>query len=317
MILPPFLLEQWKRELTQKFRVQDFTRAHVRFSRDDEPSDWDAADLVVVDEAHNLARMSVSTDPDLAFRFERLREVALASPRLLMLSATPALHNEDAFLAMLKLLDPAVYADTTAEQLRSRLEARAGLGRVFLGLQPGLPGVLLKGRLTEIEASFPDDAEVGELVARARESVAAQDKDETASLIQALRTHVAEVYRVHRRMLRTRRTAALEGTYRVSGRRAPEPVLLESTPRDEVTEALDRWREQALASAEGNPAAMTMAGRAFAEAVAVALDPSALQEWAAGRAAAPVSRRRGRRAEAHRAGPGLRGPTGHRQSPVR
>ena len=155
LILPPFLLDQWKRELTQKFRVHDFTRAHVRFSRDDEPIAWDAADLVVVDEAHNLARMSVSADPDLAARFERLREVALASPRLLMLSATPALHNEDAFLAMLKLLDPAVYADTTAEQLRSRLEARAGLGRVFLGLQPGLPGVLLKGRLTEIEAVVP------------------------------------------------------------------------------------------------------------------------------------------------------------------
>ena len=27
LILPPFLLEQWKRELTQKFRVHDFTRS--------------------------------------------------------------------------------------------------------------------------------------------------------------------------------------------------------------------------------------------------------------------------------------------------
>jgi ATP-dependent helicase HepA len=289
LILPAFLVDQWKRELTQKFRVQDFTRANVRFSRDDEPAAWDAGDLVVVDEAHNLARMSVSEDPNLALRFQRLREIALASPRLLMLSATPALHNEDAFLAMLKLLDPSVYADTTAGQLRSRLEARAGLGRVFLGLQPSLPGVLLKGRLTEIEASFPDDAEVRDLVSRARESVATQDKDETAFLIQALRTHVAEVYRVHRRMLRTRRTTALEGTYRVSGRRAPEPVPLESTLRDDVAEALDRWRELALASAEGNPAAMTLAGRAFAEAATVSLDPSALQKWAAERAAAPIA----------------------------
>lgn len=289
LILPPFLVDQWKRELTQKFRVQDFIRANVRLSRDDEPAAWDAADLVVVDEAHNLARMSVSEDPNLALRFQRLSEIALASPRLLMLSATPALHNEDAFLAMLKLLDPAVYADTTAGQLRSRLEARAGLGRVFLGLQPSLPGVLLKGRLAEIEASFPDDAEVRDLVARARESVATQDKDETASLIQALRTHIAEVYRVHRRMLRTRRTTALEGTYRVSGRRAPEPLSLESTLRDDLVEALDRWREQALASAEGNPAAMTLAGRAFAEATAASLDPSALQKWAAERAAAPLA----------------------------
>ena len=164
LILPPFLLEQWKRELTQKFRRARLRSGSVRFSRDDEPKSWEASDLVVVDEAHNLARMSISADPVLVARFERLREVALASPRLLMLSATPALHNEDAFLAMLKLLDPAVYADTTAQQLRARLEARAGLGRVFLGLQPGLPGVLLNGRLTEIEAEFPDDDELAAIV---------------------------------------------------------------------------------------------------------------------------------------------------------
>lgn len=289
LILPPFLLEQWRRELSQKFRVQDFAQAQVRLSRDDEPWAWDAADLVVVDEAHNLARMSASTDPDLRFRFQRLREVALASPRLLMLSATPALHNEDAFLEMLKLLDPTVYADTAAEQLRSRLEARADLGRVFLGLQPNLPGVLLKGRLTEIEASFPDDGEVGDLVARARVAVDAQEKGEIASRIQALRTHVAEVYRVHRRMLRTRRTTALAASFRVSGRRSPQPLLLESPLRDDVAGALDRWREQALASAEGDPEAMTLAGRALAQAVAVGIDSSALQKWATDRAATPLA----------------------------
>ncbi|NYG07750.1 ATP-dependent helicase HepA [Phycicoccus badiiscoriae] len=288
LILPPFLLEQWKRELTQKFRVHDFTRSRIRFSRDDDPASWEPSDILVVDEAHNLARMSISTDPALAARFERLHEVALATPRLLLLSATPALHNEGAFLAMLKLLDPVVYADTTAGQLRSRLEARAGLGRVFLGLQPGLPGVLLNGRLAEIETEFPDDNELAAIVGRAREAVAAQDKEQTATLIQALRTHVAEVYRVHRRMLRTRRTTALEGTYRVSGRRSPEPVLLGSSSDDEVTEVLERWREQALAQAEGDPAAMTATGRAFSEAVSLTLDPSALRAWSSNRAAGSI-----------------------------
>jgi ATP-dependent helicase HepA len=287
LILPPFLLEQWKRELTQKFRIHDFTHATLRFSRDDEPDSWEASDLVVVDEAHNLARMSVSTAPTLSDRFGRLSEVALASPRLLMLSATPALHNEDAFLAMLKLLDPAVYADTTAEQLRSRLEARADLGRVFLGLQPGLPGVLVKGRLAEIENAFPDDDELASLVKRGREAVDVQDKTQTAHLIHAVRTHVAEVYRVHRRMLRTRRTTALEATYRVSGRRAPAPIVLGSS--EEITGALDRWREQALALAEGDSAALRSAARDFSEAVSLTLDPSALRAWSAARAARTAS----------------------------
>lgn len=288
LILPPHLLEQWKRELTQKFRVHDFRQSRIRFSRNDDPTTWEASDLLVVDEAHNLARMSASDDLKLAARFEHLSRVALASPRLLMLSATPALHNENAFLAMLKLLDPAVYADTSAEQLNSRLEARAGLGRVFLGLQPGLPGILLNGRLTEIESAFPDDHELAAIVARARDAVAARDRDQTTTLIRALRTHVAEVYRVHRRMLRTRRTTALDATYRVSGRRPPKPVRLRSSLED-VTEAFDRWREQALARVEGDPAAMTAAGRAFSEAVSLTLDPSALRAWSADQADASIA----------------------------
>ncbi|MFC7504233.1 hypothetical protein ACFQRR_19435, partial [Nocardioides sp. GCM10030258] len=121
LILPPFLVDQWKRELHSKFRVQDFRRAEIRFGRDDEPATWSPADLVVVDEAHNLARLSTSDDSSLAARFESLAKTANSSPRLLMLSATPALHNEHAFLAMLKLLDPAVYQRTTVAELRERL----------------------------------------------------------------------------------------------------------------------------------------------------------------------------------------------------
>lgn len=288
LVLPPFLVEQWKRELTQKFRIHDFSRAQIRFGREDEPQDWKPADLLVVDEAHNLARLSVSDDAALAARFERLAEIAIATPRLLMVSATPALHNEDAFLAMLKLLDPAMYAETTPAELHSRLVARAGLGRIFLGLQPGLPGALLKGSLAKIQAEFPGDPELADIVARAGEAIGAQDKDRIAEEIQALRTHVAEVYRVHRRMLRTRRTVALEGSYRVTGRAAPEELALESTADQDVTTLLNRWREQALATAEGNTEALRTTGRALAEAVSLTLDPAALQNWAGERAASGV-----------------------------
>ena len=289
LILPPFLVEQWKRELTQKFRIHDFPRAQIRFARDDEPHDWETADLLVVDEAHNLARLSVSDDPVLAARFERLASVAIATPRLLMLSATPALHNEDAFLAMLKLLDPAVYSGTTRPELRARLDARAGLGRILLGLQPGLPSVLLKGRLAEIEAAFPHDAELADIITRAREAIGAKDMNLIAREISGLRTHVAEVYRLHRRMLRTRRTAALRGSYRVTGRVAPRPIVLASTADQDVTEALDRWREQALATAEGDPEALRATGRALAEAVSLTLDPAALRMWADARASTDVN----------------------------
>ncbi len=286
LILPPFLVEQWRRELSGKFRTGDFPGARIVYSRDDAPDTWEPADLVVVDEAHHLARLAHSELPELSRRYTRLAEVAGASPRLLLLSATPALHNERAFLAMLKLLDPAVYRDTTAEDLRQRMEARSALGRLFLGLQPHFPGVLLNKRLTEIGAAFPEDAEVAALIGEVRQAVAGPDRHALAVAIGALRTYVSEVYRVHRRMLRTRRTAALHESYRVTGRLRPQQVVLPSSAFAGLASLLDNWRQEALAACEFDQEARREAASAFATAVALSLDPDALCEWAQCRVAA-------------------------------
>ncbi|MFC8412538.1 protein DpdE [Streptomyces coelicoflavus] len=285
LILPPFLVEQWRRELSGKFRTGDFAGARIVYSRDDAPDTWQPADLVVVDEAHNLARLAHSEQPELSNRYARLAEVATASPRLLLLSATPALHNERAFLAMLKLLDPAVYRDTTADDLRHRMEARAGLGRLFLGLQPHFPGVLLNKRLTEIGAAFPEDAEVAALLSEVRQAVGGPDRHALAGAIGSLRTYVSEVYRVHRRMLRTRRTAALHESYQVTGRSRPQQVLLPSSAFAGLASLLDNWRQEALAACEFDGEARREAASAFATAVALSLDPDALCAWAQSRAA--------------------------------
>ncbi|AWW37545.1 protein DpdE [Streptomyces cadmiisoli] len=286
LILPPFLLEQWRRELSGKFRTGDFPGARIVYSRDDAPDTWEPADLVVVDEAHNLARLAHSEQPELSSRYARLAEVATASPRLLLLSATPALHNERAFLAMLKLLDPAVYRDTTAEDLRQRMEARSALGRLFLGLQPHFPGVLLNKRLTEIGAAFPEDAEVAALISEVRQAVGGPDRQVLTVAIGALRTYVSEVYRVHRRMLRTRRTAALHQSYRVTGRLRPQQVVLPSSSFAGLASLLDNWRQEALAACEFDEEARREAASAFATAVALSLDPDSLRAWTQSRAAA-------------------------------
>jgi ATP-dependent helicase HepA len=280
LILPPFLIEQWKRELGRKFRIRDFVHATIRFGRDDEPETWAPADLVVVDEAHNLARLASSEQQSLRERHVRLAAIARSSPRLLMLSATPALHNERAFLAMLKLLDPAVHRATTIEDLRERLASRAWLGRLLLGLQPALPGFLLKNRLSELASAFPDDADLGELLNTARAAVDEDRRDDLAPVISALRTHIADVYRVHRRMIRTRRTAALEGAYPVTGRARPVDITLTSSLFADVTRLLDEWRQQVVATHESDPEALREAGRALATAVSLSLDPDSLRVWA-------------------------------------
>lgn len=286
LILPPFLIEQWRRELETKFRITDFPDARIRFSRDDDPGTWEPADLIVVDEAHNLARLAGSEQEQLSARYTRLAEIAEASPRLLLLSATPALNNEQVFLAMLKLLDPALYRHTTAADLRERMQARAGLGRLFLGLRPGLPGVLLKNRLAELDAAFPEDAEVSGLIAQAALAISEQNQDALGDVIRSLRTHVSDVYRVHRRMLRTRRTTALEGAYRLTGRHRPACIPLEADVFTEVARLLENWRQEAWAACETDDEARREAASALARAVSLSLDPDALREWARVRTAA-------------------------------
>jgi ATP-dependent helicase HepA len=286
LILPPFLIGQWQHELTNKFFLKDFTQADIRFARNDEPRAWAPAGLLIVDEAHNLAALANSDQPDLAARYTKLAETATESTRLLMLSATPALNNEPVFLQMLKLLDPAVYTDVSVDDLRKRLAARAGLGRIFLGLQPNLPAVLLRNRLRELRNELSYDTDVQHLLDVASDALDVDDRDALKVAIDGIRTHVAEIYRVHRRMLRTRRTAALQATYRVTGRKAPEPLTLESSLLTETTMLLEAWRQEALAAHEEDPTALRSAARAFAEAVSLSLDPESLAEWARSRAAA-------------------------------
>jgi ATP-dependent helicase HepA len=287
LILPPFLIGQWQHELASKFFIKDFTHANIRFARNDEPSTWAPADLLIVDEAHNLAALADSDQPDLASRYARFAETAAESTRLLMLSATPALNNEPVFLQMLRLLDPAVYADVSVEGLRKRLTARAGLGRILLGVQPNLPAVLLRNRLRELRTELPGDADVEQLLAVASEALESGDREALKEAIEGIRTHVAEIYRVHRRMLRSRRTSALHATYRVTGRRAPEPLRLESGLLAETTKLLEAWRQEALAAHEADATSLQSSAQAFAEAISLSLDPEALADWA--RCRAPVS----------------------------
>jgi ATP-dependent helicase HepA len=286
LILPPFLIGQWEQELVSKFFINDFAKADIRYARNDEPSSWAPADLLIVDEAHNLAALPDSDQPELTARYARLEQTALDSTRLLMLSATPALSNEPAFLRMLKLLDPAMYADVSVDDLRKRLAARAGLGRIFLGLQPTLPASLVRNRLAELRKELPADTDVERLLDGASGALDAGDRNALRAAIDDIRTHVAEVYRIHRRMLRTRRTSALQATYRVTGRTPPEPLMLKSDLLVETTRLVEAWRQEALAAHEDDPTALQSAARALAEAVSLSLDPESLSEWARSRAAA-------------------------------
>ena len=82
--------------------------------------------LTIVDEAHRFTeRVNYGGSGTRDRQYEQLRAIAHASKALLLLSATPVRSNEDAFLGLLHLLDPAIYPlDRPARIPATRRNAR-------------------------------------------------------------------------------------------------------------------------------------------------------------------------------------------------
>src|SRR5262249_22579894 len=120
---------------------------------------------------------------------------------LLLLSATPVLHHDADLLALLELLDPENYSRADLPGFRRRTERRTELGRTFLALRSATSPALVRLHAAALARFLPDDRTIGRLVEEIGLPGAA-----VISLQRELHLHVSETYRIHRRMLRTRRS---------------------------------------------------------------------------------------------------------------
>ena len=255
VIAPPMLRRQWVSELREKFMVDDFERAVISVLGHNQPERWSGggrdnfdnyrphmeAGLLVVDEVHNIA------GGDDATRYDALSTLAHAIPRLLLLSATPLLHNEDTFLRMLHLLDPDVYRLDDAEGFRRRVRDRQALGTAFFTFRSDVPAFLLREKVGTLRGMFEGDAHLGGLLDQVEGSV--NDPDALALAVAAARVHISETYRVHRRLLRTRRSDSLVASFPVRGRELPEPFGDDAFTG--VDAWLDDWRDYLRSKLEG------------------------------------------------------------------
>lgn len=220
VIAPETLIDQWETELNERCQVG------VRFGHrvavvaleklSLTPRDQLAAGMVVVDEAHQAVRgWEEGGSAIFRERFELLQEVTapMKAPRLLLLSATPVRRNEDGFLALLHLLDPAVYALSDKEAFRAKVAKRQELADLFYAFTEDQQSFFLEGMVEQLAAMFPRDSRFLTLLDRLRpwlEFSVPEDSSERRNAIRAVRTHLSETYRLHRRLLRNRRTPEVE-----------------------------------------------------------------------------------------------------------
>lgn len=272
VLTPTSLLEQWQRELSLKFRVEQFGD-RVRLAAHDEitalaPS---ARLLTVVDEAHLLTS---SAGGEGQASYEALRALAHSSRGLLLLSATPVRSNEDGFLRMLHLLDPDAYSLDDVEEFRRRVEMRDDLADALATLADDMPLPFLDEPITELRTLLPNEQwlqnELDLLAAEVDRS------DESAARVHCrrIRLRLSETHRIHRRMIRTRRGALLAKAFPVRGRTKDDEWLLTDgdTRRAAVLDFLDEVRSEIAGTADIDSSAIfrILLGRATAPTSALA-----------------------------------------------
>lgn len=123
VLVPPALKVQWLTESFRRFNIR-FRLDHEELIEEDEFRDFIIAsfdelennlanfDLLIVDEAHRLAH-----DED---RAEALATLVASSRHVLFLSATPRVHGEDAFLAMMEMLGDTPRGPVTPQVFQSK-----------------------------------------------------------------------------------------------------------------------------------------------------------------------------------------------------
>jgi ATP-dependent helicase HepA len=276
VLAPPMLRRQWVAELREKFMIDDFDRAVISVLAHDKPDSWAGgardthgrysrhrdAGLLVIDEVHNLAAGASESAS-----YAALTTLAHAVPRLLLLSATPLLHNEYTFLRMLHLLDPEVYRLEDVDGFRRRVRDRQALGTAFFTFRPDIPAFLLREKVKTLRSMFEADRQFAELLDNVE--LYLDDGTEVADAVAAARTHISETYRVHRRLLRTRRSDRLVANFPIRGRGRPQPLRDREDIYTEVDDWLEDWREYVRSTLDDEDDATRSATRsalvAFAE----------------------------------------------------
>jgi len=248
VIVPDALLIQWKQELTHRFHLGDLIGNTVSIvssrNKDEIAAKLTTAKMIVIDEAHHLCSWAWWQDTTERAIFTAVEDATSElHRRVLLLSATPVLHNERSFLAMLHLLDPQVYPLDSLDQFKQRVHLRQEIAERMMDLREDESNFFLGDTLEVLGDLLAEDeafqvlrSELGELVER--------DVDEADSrrieLIRSIRSHVSDMWRLHRRILRNRRTDATAAY--LPGRGGAKRIVYVCDHEAGLAEAIEAWR---------------------------------------------------------------------------
>ena len=252
IIAPDSLRRQWREELLGKFFIEDFPFATVKISAHETPKIWSryqGYDLVVVDEAHQLVQVDDPARPP----YRELAALVHSVQRVLLLSATPLTSRVTTHLGLLHLLDPDLYKWTEREAFEQKFRLRKQLANAVFALDAEF-APLLPSTVEEIKELIPNDPQFRKLAQQALDFLTKDgdlrredDQHALAVRVEALRAHISETYRLHRRIIRHRRLQVTGGDdtmqpYVLTGRTRPTRITVDTARQQLTQEALFNWQ---------------------------------------------------------------------------
>jgi ATP-dependent helicase HepA len=249
ILVPDNLVKQWQAELETRFHLHIEIDAQneigrgpgvrvlghgevARLSTMAEP-----ATLLVIDEAHEISRNAFN--PRERQKFEIVSESAKLARGVLLMSATPVLHNEDAFLAMLHLLDPQTYDLRDRDAFRDKIRHRDVVSQAVSDLSSA-DSFPVQGALELLAPLAGSTPLLRQKIAELEGALDDLHEPRHAELVKALRSYLQESFRLDRRLLRTRRTHD-DVTHDLPKRRL-EHWCFEDPVRRAIYDWLDAWR---------------------------------------------------------------------------
>ncbi len=249
VLTPSSLCSQWQQELIAKFHIDQwpgqvniFTTENIQSVPQDKNYD-----LVVIDEAHHITQWYFSQQSSINKNFLICQNIAHQAQGLLLLSATPALHNEEAFLCLLNLLDPLHFPLDKKDDFIKLINMREKIGGLLSHFQEKSPAVIIRRALYSLKELFSQDAEIAPVIDELNDLIAEGniDPEKRNELIRKIRLLISEGYRIHRRIIRNRRN----DVWKVQ-RTLPTEEFGEDDREDEILNALHDWRLDALLASE-------------------------------------------------------------------
>jgi ATP-dependent helicase HepA len=280
VLTPDGLVSQWRGELCSKFRIDQYpNRVSIEAHSDIASVNVGPRLLVVVDEAHRLTAPGADGSA-----YSALRAVSTAARCLLLLSATPVRSNEDGFLRMLHLLDPTSYPLEGTEDFRRRVEIRDDLAQALAAMGDETPVRFLNEPVETLRQLLPDEQWLSRELDLLGTAVDRRDNDAARLIARTVRTQLSETHRIHRRLIRTRRSASLAKLFPVRGRTVGNNWLVTDpdSRRGEVLRLVDDLRVElpGIDVMDLAGALRTVLGRAMGPATALADLATALREEA-------------------------------------